>query len=266
VEPVLLRERHGGVLVATLNRPAKANAIDRSLMEELERLAEELEQRSPGASGVRALVLTGRGAKAFSAGADVSELDGITGATAFAQMRRGQTTFDRLERLPVPVIVALNGYALGGGLELAMAGDLRVASPRTRVGLPEITLENLPGWGGTQRLPQLVGHARAMELILTGKVIDASQAHDWGLVNIVCDDPLAVALELALELARRSAVAVSGVKEAVRAGLEHGTSKGSLVEATAVAKCCETDEQRQAVQSFLARRAPRTPPPSQTHP
>ena len=199
-------------------------------------------------------MLTGAGAKAFSAGADVHELDGIDGPTAREQMRRGQRVFDRLERLPVVVIAAINGFALGGGLELAMAADLRVAAPTARLGQPEITLENLPGWGGTQRLPRLIGRGRATELILTGDLISAERAHELGLVNQVADD--AVAARSRSPTGSRSATRSRWPAPRPRSGSvsRTGIARGLVVEADAVAACCETEEQRAAVQAFLHRK------------
>lgn len=253
-EPVLLRELRGTVMIAFLNRPSKGNALNRPLIEALDALAGELETEGNGTGGIRVLVVTGRGAKAFCAGADVSELDGIDHDAAYAQMRRGQLALDRLERLPIPVIAAVNGFALGGGLELAMAADLRVAGPGSALGQPEITLGNLPGWGGTQRLPRLVGVARATEMILTGELLSAAKALEWGLVNTVAEDPLTAATQLAERIAERNPVAVRGAKRAIRVGLEEGTARGLVSEAEAVALCCQTDYQRRAVHDFLHRK------------
>ena len=253
-EPVLVTERRGPVLVATLNRPSKANALSNELIAALGQLADDVEKGCAEPDGARSVVLTGAGTKAFSAGADVRELDGIDGAIARGQMRRGQAVFNRLEQLPVVVVAAVNGIALGGGLELAMAADIRVAAAMATFGQPEITLENLPGWGGTQRLPRLVGRGRATELILTGDLISAQRAYEIGLVNHVVDDALESAVELASRIATRNPVAVSGAKRAIRVGLEQGITEGLVVEADAVAACCETSEQRAAVQAFLHRR------------
>jgi enoyl-CoA hydratase len=253
-ESVLLQQRHGAVVLATLNRPAKGNALNASLIDALDALASQVDAEWQATDGPRAVVLTGAGAKAFSAGADVSELDGIDAATGCAQMRRGQQVFDRLEQLPVVVIAAINGFALGGGLELAMAADIRIAAPGVRLGQPEIALGNLPGWGGTQRLPRLIGRGRATELILTGELITAQEAKEAGLVNHIAEDPVAAALALAERIAARNAVAVCGAKRAIRVGLEEGVEKGLLVEAQAVGACCETQEQRDAVRAFLHRK------------
>jgi enoyl-CoA hydratase len=253
-EDVLLRERQGSVLVALLNRPRKGNSLNHALIAALDQLATDLAQGAPDPDGARALVLAGAGGKAFSAGADVHDLDGVDASTAREQMRRGQQVFDRIEQLPLVVIAAVSGYAVGGGLELAMAADLRIAGPEAKFGQPEITLENLPGWGGTQRLPRLVGLGRATELILTGELIDAARAYDIGLVNRVDADPLQLAIGVAADIAARSAVAVAGAKRALHAGAEGGLRTGLQVEADAVAACCETPAQRAAVHDFLNRR------------
>jgi len=253
-EAVLLVERRGPVVVATLNRPNKGNALNTALVHALAQLVEQTEISSAHADGPRALVLTGAGDKAFSAGADVSDLDGIDGATAELQMRRGQAVFGSLQELPIAVIAAVNGFALGGGLELAMAADVRIAAPTAMLGQPEISLGNLPGWGGTQRLPRLIGQGRATELIFTGELISAARAFEIGLINQVADDPLKAALDFAEQVARRNPVAIRGAKRAIQTGLEAGMATGLLVEAAAVASCCETELQRAAVRQFLDRK------------
>jgi len=252
--PVLLIERAGPVVVATLNRPDKGNALNTAMVEAIEGLVGQIEMSVTAADGPRALVLTGAGAKSFSAGADVGELDGIDATTARLQMRRGQAVFDALEALPIVVVAAINGFALGGGLELAMAADLRIASPAARLGQPEINLGNIPGWGGTQRLPRLVGKGRATELILTGELISAQRALEIGLVNQVDDEPLKVAFDVAERIAQRNPVAVRAAKQAIHVGLDAGVAAGLVVEADGVAACCETAAQRAAVRAFLNRK------------
>jgi enoyl-CoA hydratase/carnithine racemase len=262
-DDVLLRERRGAVLVATINRPTKGNALSRPVIEALSRLAADIvhDHAAGSPDRPRALVLTGAGDRAFSAGADITELHGISGPAAREQMRFGQAVFDRLEALPIIVVAAINGVAFGGGLELAMAADLRIAAPGARLGQPEITLENLPGWGGTQRLPQLIGRGRATELIVTGDPIDAERAAAIGLVNQVTDDCLGAAVDLAARVAARNPVAIRGAKQAIHVGLTAGVAAGLLVEADAVAECCETSEQRAAVEAFLNRRRDATSRP-----
>jgi enoyl-CoA hydratase len=253
-EPVLLVERRGDVALATLNRPAKGNSLNAELLDALDGLATELAATSTRPDGPRALVVTGAGEKAFSAGADVTTLDGIDAAAARLLMRRGQALFDRVAELPIVVVAAINGFALGGGLELAMAADLRVAGPNAKLGQPEINLANLPGWGGTQRLPALIGRGRATELILTGELISAQRGYEIGLVNRLADDPVAAALDIADRIAAKSPVAVQGAKRAIHIGLQAGIGTGLLVEADAVAACCATEEQHRAVRQFLQRK------------
>lgn len=255
----LILQRHDRVLVATLNRPDKGNALNQSVIDALDELAATLAFDS---ADTGALVLTGAGSKAFSVGADVTELDNIEPAAAYRQMRRGQEVFQRLERLPVVVIAAINGYALGGGLELALSADIRIGSSAARLGQPEITLANVPGWGGTQRLPRLIGRAVATELILTGDIIDADRGLSLGLLNRVIDDPLTVSITLGARIAANSPTAVRGAKAAIRIGLDDGTPAGLTAEADAVAACCATDEQHRAVQAFLNRKA--KPPSAHT--
>lgn len=250
-ETVLPQTHRDRVLVATLNRPDKGNALNHALIDALDRLTVRL---AAGDETTGALVLTGAGAKAFSAGADIGDLDRIGPDTARRQMRRGQAVFDRLATLPMVVIAAVNGYALGGGLELAMAADIRFAAPTARLGQPEITLANVPGWGGTQRLPRLIGRGRATELILTGDLVDADRALALGLVDHVVDDPLASAVELATRIAAHSPTAVRGAKNAIRVGIEGGMAAGLVAEADAVAECCGTEAQHSAVRAFLERR------------
>lgn len=255
--PVLAIERRGDVTLATLNRPTKANALSRELIAALDALAAEVLAQVSAGAGPRALVITGTGEKAFSAGADITELAGLDWRGAQQQMDLGQRVFDRLAALPIVVIAAVGGMALGGGLELAMACDIRIAAPHARFGQPEITLANLPGWGGTQRLPRLVGRGRATELILTGDIIDAERAERIGLVNHVAADPVAASMTMAERIAAMSPHAVAGAKQAIDAGLQFGMATGLAVESAAVADCCVTEEQRAAVAAFLAKKATR---------
>ena len=251
--PVLLLERRGVVLLATLNRPTKGNSLSDELIDAIGALAGAL-----GAGGAhadaKAVVLTGAGPKVFCAGADINGLVGLTETSAVAKMRRGQLAFDALEDAPQVVIAAVNGIAFGGGLELAMACDIRIAASNAKLGQPEITLGNLPGWGGTQRLPRLIGEGRALELILTGEPVDAARAQELGLVNSVADDAVAAALELAERIAAKSATAVAAAKKAVYAGVRSGITRGLEVEAALVGQCSVSPEQRAAVQAFFDRK------------
>lgn len=253
-EPVLLQRRLGDVLIATLNRPRKGNSIDTELMAALGDLAAELHRTAGEPGAAQAVVLTGSGSSAFSAGADISSLVGLTRHTATEQMRTGQLVFDMLEDAPQVVIAAINGVALGGGLELAMACDIRIAATTARLGQPEITLGNLPGWGGTQRLPRLIGEGRALELILTGDPIDADEAFRLGLVNRIAVDPVAASIELAEHIIARSAFAVDRAKQAVYTGMRQGITYGLEIEAALVGECSTSPEQRAAVQAFFDRK------------
>ncbi len=240
---------YGSVTIVRLRRPARLNAIDRLTLEALDEVIRAVEIE-PDARG---LVVTGTGDRAFSAGADVAELVGLDAARALSQMARGQRIFAALETLAVPVVAAINGYALGGGLELALACDLRVAARSARLGQPEISLGNIPGWGGTQRLPRLVGEGRAKELIFTGRVIDAEEALAIGLVHELCDTGKAVSAALALleRVTRHSRIALAEAKQAIHASRGPGPA-GYAVERHGVAVCCTTPEQADALARFLA--------------
>lgn len=253
-DQVLLREQHGDVLIVTLNRPRKGNSLNTELIEALGELTVDLGRADGLAGDVKAVIITGAGESAFSAGADINSLVGLDEASAEAQMLRGQQVFDDLENAPQVIIAAINGVAFGGGLELAMACDLRVTVPSARLGQPEITLGNIPGWGGTQRLPRLIGQGRAMEMILTGDPITSVRALEIGLVNVVANDALTEALALARKITSHSALAVQAAKKAVYDGERRGIAQGLKTEAALVGQCCISPEQRQAVQQFLNRK------------
>lgn len=254
----LVEDRIGSVMLLTLHRPERLNALDAALLGALEAAI----GRAVGDEAVRAVVITGAGGRAFCAGADVHELDGIDGESARDLMRRGQAAFDSIEAAPLPVIAAVNGVALGGGCELAMACDLRFAGRRGRFGQPEIRLANVPGWGGTQRLPQLIGRGRAVQMILGGDPIDAETATAWGLASEVVDDDKlqARAVAEADRLGARSPLAVALAKEAVAVGFRDGPEAGLRFEAESVARCCESQEQRLAVRQFFGRKTPAVGP------
>lgn len=257
-EAVLLLDRRGGVLVATLNRPRKGNSLSTELIVALGDMLTELRRPGGRYASANAVVITGSGDSVFSAGADINSLRGLTEDTAREQMLRGQAVFDAVEDAQQVVIAAINGIAFGGGLELAMACDLRIASPEAKLGQPEITLGNLPGWGGTQRLPRLIGEGRALEMILTGVPVDATRAAEIGLVNAVADDVLAAALELADRIVDKSATAVDAAKQAVYAGERLGITRGLEIEAALVGTCSVSPEQQAAVQAFFDRKKPPT--------
>src|ERR671918_1886700 len=209
-DPRILAERDGTIVTLTLNRPDKLNAIDGAMLDALDEVLGEIE----GDREVRAVILTGAG-RAFSAGADIKEWTALT-PLEFGRRwgLRGHALFDRLAALPPPVIAAIDGIAFGGGLELALCADVRIASEHARLGLPEVTIAALPGWGGTQRLPRLIGPGRAKHMILTGQPIEVARAEAWGLVSEVleADALLARARELAAQIAANAPLAVQAAK------------------------------------------------------
>ena len=236
-----------------VNRPKKLNALNGETLDELEEALEGLGQEA----SVGAVVVTGAGEKAFVAGADISELARLSAAEAREASLRGQAVFRRLETLGKPVIAAVNGYALGGGLELALACHLRVASEQAKLGLPEVSLGAIPGYGGTQRLARLVGRGRALELILTGNPVDAQEAYRIGLVNRVVEgDVLAAASELARQVLRQAPLALAYALEAVDRGLDADLLTGLNLEASLFGNLAASKDWSEGMHAFLEKRAP----------
>lgn len=250
----LLVERDGPVAVVTINRPTKLNALNGATLDELERAFTELGSDS----AVRVIILTGAGEKAFAAGADIGELAVQTPVSGRAHAARGQRLLDLIEHLGKPVIAAINGYALGGGCELAMACTLRIAAETARLGQPEINLGILPGYAGTQRLARLVGRGRALELLLTGAQISAEEAWRIGLVNRVvpADRLMADARALAAELAAKAPVAVRYILDAVARGLEMPLAEAAAYEAALFGLVAATEDMREGTRAFLEKRKP----------
>ena len=250
----LIVERDGAVAVVTVNRPKVLNALSGVTVVELSRAFDGLKADA----AVRAVVLTGVGDRAFIAGADIAELAEMTPADAQLMARRGQTLADLIEQLGKPVVAAINGYALGGGCEIAMACTLRVAAETAKMGQPEIKLGLIPGYGGTQRLPRLVGRGRALELILTGDPIAADEAWRIGLVNRVVPaaDVREAAHALAATLAERAPLAVRAILDAVHGGLEVGQRDGCELEAGLFGLVAATDDRREGTRAFLEKRPP----------
>lgn len=246
-------EKKEAIGFLTINKPEVLNALDGNVLEEINRVLELIEKDE----SVKALIVTGEG-RAFAAGADIgaqSVLD-LEGGRNWG--RNGSAIFRRLELLPVPTIAAVNGFALGGGCELALACDMILASTKAKFGQPEVSLGITPGFSGTQRLPRRVGKARAMEMILTGKMIKAEEALRIGLVNKVAepDELLSEAADLAKEILQNGPLAVKYAKAAVSRGLEMDLDSGIALENELFAMCFATNDQKEGMQAFLEKRPP----------
>jgi len=241
------------VAFITVNRPDKLNALNDETIAELGDAFELVERRDD----VGGVILTGAGAKAFVAGADIAELAQQGPLDGRARARHGQAVFTRIEQSGKPVIAAINGFALGGGCELAMACHIRIASDNAKLGLPEVKLGIGPGYGGTQRLPRLVGKGRALELILTGEMIDAAEAHRIGLVNKVVPQPelLGEAERMLRLILSRGPVAVALCIAAVNRGLDGSLEEGMALEADHFGLLAATADMREGMAAFLEKRA-----------
>ena len=250
----LLLDDRGAVRRISINRPEKLNALNRETIGELHIAFEQARHDD----AIRAVVMAGSGDKAFIAGADIAELASLTALQAMEFSRQGQALMTRIERLGKPVIARLQGFALGGGLELAMACHLRIASDKARVGQPEINLGLIPGFGGTQRLLRLAGRGAALELCLAGTPIDATRAHALGIVNrVVAADALDAEVDaLAAQLAAAAPRALAGVLDAITIGGECGIDAGLDYETQAFALCFSTADMREGTSAFLERRKP----------
>jgi len=248
----LLVERDQFVLVVTINRPKVLNALNAATLAELGQALDEAARDD----GVRAIVLTGAGPKAFVAGADITELAVQTPVGGREHARTGQALFDRIERFGKPVIAAVNGFALGGGCELAMACTIRLASDAAKFGQPEINLGLIPGYAGSQRLPRLVGRGRALELLLTGAPISAEEAFRIGLVNRVvpAGDLDAEARTLAHAIAVKPPIAVRYILDAVATGSELPLAEAARYEATLFGLISTTEDMREGTRAFLEKR------------
>jgi enoyl-CoA hydratase len=250
----LLVSRAEAVATITVNRPDRLNALNAATVDELRSALLELRHDE----GVRAVIVTGAGEKAFVAGADIAELSQQSPLGAKMTAQRGQHVFDLVETLGKPVIAAINGFALGGGCELAMACTLRIAADTARFGQPEINLGLIPGYAGTQRLPRLVGRGRALELLLRGHQIDAAEAYRIGLVDRVVPraELLSTALTLAQELAGKAPVAARAILEAVHKGLQMPFAEAQAYEATLFGLVATTEDMQEGTRAFLEKRKP----------
>jgi enoyl-CoA hydratase len=249
----LLLEQRGPVAVITLNRPSVLNALNEALLRELSAALTELD----GADDVRAIVVTGAGPKAFAAGADIGELNALKNAVEGAdKARAGQAVTLQIERMRTPVIVAVNGFALGGGCELAMAGDIRIASENARFGQPEVNLGLIPGYGGTQRTTRLLGKGMAMFLCLSGDIIDAQTALQIGLVDRVVpqDQLLEAAVKLGQTIAQKAPLAVAACKRAIVNGAHLPLADALELEALEFGTLVNTNDFKEGTSAFLEKR------------
>ncbi len=238
-----------GIAVVTINRPNKLNALKDDLLNELADIFKEIQVDED----IKAVIITGAGDKAFVAGADISELRELDDRSGRMTSQKGQQIFQLIEDTRKPVIAAVNGYALGGGAELAMACHLRIASQNAVFGLPEVGLGIIPGYGGTQRLSQLIGRARALEMILTGKQVKAEEAKQMGLVNDVADDAEDAARALIGNILQNGPIAV---RSAIKAVYHSDTRSGYQVEADLFGQLCETEDFMEGTSAFLDKRKP----------
>jgi enoyl-CoA hydratase len=248
----LLIEREEAIAVVTINRPKVLNALNSQTLDELRRAILELKQDA----AVRVVILTGAGEKSFVAGADINELAVQTPTGGREHALAGQHVFDLIENMGKPVIAAINGYALGGGCELAMACTLRLAADSAKLGQPEIALGLIPGYAGTQRLPRLVGRGKAMEMILSGRPIGAEEAQRIGLVNRVVPaaDLMTEARKLAAQLAANAPIAMRYIINAVNKGAEMPFAEACQYEATLFGLVASTDDMKEGTAAFLQKR------------
>jgi enoyl-CoA hydratase len=248
----LLLDRDGPVAIVTINRPRVLNALNTQTLDELRRAALDLKHDDT----VRAIIVTGAGDKAFVAGADINELAVLSPPAGREHALAGQHVFDVIENLGKPVIAAINGFALGGGCELAMACTLRLAADTARLGQPEINLGIIPGYAGTQRLPRLVGIGKALEITLTGAPIPAAEAERIGLVNRVVPaaELMNEARKLAAHLAAQAPVAIRYILAAIGKGADMAFAEGAVFEATLFGLVASTDDMREGTRAFLEKR------------
>ncbi len=246
-------EVRDGVCIITIDRPKVLNALNAQTVGEIGQAFEQARTDE----AVKAVIVTGGGEKAFVAGADIRELATMTPITGKETAERGQRIFRAIETFPKPVIAAINGFALGGGCELALACHIRIASESAQLGLPEVTLGIIPGYGGTQRMTRLLGKGKALELICTGDRIGAGEAEKIGLVNRVvpADQLMATAEEMARKIASRGPLAVRAAIEAVMVGSDMGFDEGQVLEATLFGLLASTDDMKEGMAAFLEKRA-----------
>ncbi|MGB8886613.1 MAG: enoyl-CoA hydratase-related protein [Candidatus Korobacteraceae bacterium] len=250
----LLYEKKGAIAYITLNRPKVLNALNQAVFAELKAAFEDIRDDA----AVRGVILTGSGDKAFAAGADIAEMSTSTGVQAEESTRHAQAVTELIENLGKPVIAAVNGFALGGGCELAMACTIRIASENAKFGQPEVKLGIMPGAGGTQRLPRLIGKGRALQLILSGEIISAQEAYRIGLVNEVVPSANLISRSEAIlnQINSNGPLGVKYSLDAVNKGLDGSVSEGLLIEASLFGICAGSEDKKEGTSAFLAKRAP----------
>lgn len=242
----------GSIATVTIDRPQVLNSLNRKVLDELHQVMDELNQNP----AVRVVILTGAGEKSFVAGADIGEMRNLSAMEAGEWGKRGQAVMNRIASMRPVVIAAINGYALGGGCELAAACDIRVASQKAKIGIPEVSLGVFPGFGGTQRLPRLIGLGRALEMLATGRQITAEEAYGMGLVNYVVapEELMIFCKDLAEKILVHSASAITLGKQAMTAGIEMDLDKGLAYEAGLFAVSFSTQDQQEGMSAFLEKR------------
>ena len=250
----LLFDVQDGIAVLTFNRPKALNALNDALIKELSQVLDQV----AADEDIRVLVLTGAGEKAFVAGADITEIAGFTALKAKAFAESGQRIINKIEQLPIPVIAAVNGFALGGGNEIALVCDFIYAAENAKLGLPEINLGVIPGFGGTQRLPRLVGKNIAKEMVFTGKMISAAEAQAIGLVNKVCppQELMDEVKKTAQNMASKGKVAMRALKQAINGGMNLDLASGCALEIDAFALCFTSEDSKEGPAAFLEKRKP----------
>ena len=250
----ILLERKDLVSIVTINRPEKLNALNQQTLEELSAALDDLAKDE----NVRAIVITGAGEKAFVAGADIAQIAEMDGTAGHHFAQFGQMVFNKIENSKKPVIAAVNGFALGGGCELALACHLRIAADTAKFGLPEINLGIIPGYGGTQRLPRVIGISRALQMMLTGDMVDAATAENYGLVNRVVPpaELMATALALAEKISVKAPLAAEYILTAVYEGRERTLPEALNIEAKYFGEVCNTEDMKEGTKAFLEKRKP----------
>jgi enoyl-CoA hydratase len=248
----LVTDLDNGILVITINRPDKMNALNKQVIDELYKAVDEVYQDHE----IRSAIITGAGQKAFVAGADISEFVGLENSKAKGLAKRGQEVFDKIENCPKPIVAAVNGFALGGGCELALACHFIYASENAKFGQPEVNLGLIPGYGGTQRMTQVIGRNRSMELLMSGNMITAKEAEQYGMVNKVTslDELLPKSKEILTTIQSKAPVAVSKVIECVN-NFDHG-QQGYDFEIEKFGECFQTDDMKEGTSAFLEKRKP----------